>query len=163
MSSTKLQPFCSGQFVYHISLISEMVFIRTVTPYSLSYISLLACVLVYLRMKVKLILNDDVIKWRHFPCYWPFVRGIHRSPVNSPHKGQCRGVLLFSLICTWINNRKAGDLRRHRAHYDVIVICLLLLSGECWPFVWDTYLHCRAEIWGPLYQHGLTLIPAWNG
>ena len=22
--------------------------------------------------------HDDVIKWKHFPCYWPFVRGIHR-------------------------------------------------------------------------------------
>ena len=33
-------------------------------------------------------LHDDVIKWKHFQHYWPFVRGIHRSPVNSPHKGQ---------------------------------------------------------------------------
>ena len=33
-------------------------------------------------------LHDDVIKWKNFPRYWPFVRGIHRSPVNSPHKGQ---------------------------------------------------------------------------
>ena len=32
--------------------------------------------------------HDDVIKWKHFPHYWPFVGGIHRSPVNSPHKGQ---------------------------------------------------------------------------
>ena len=31
-------------------------------------------------------LNQDVIKWKHFPRYWPFVRGIHRSPVNSRHK-----------------------------------------------------------------------------
>ena len=31
--------------------------------------------------------HDDVIKWKHFPRYWPFVRVIHRSPVNSPHKG----------------------------------------------------------------------------
>ena len=41
--------------------------------------------------------------WRHqteaFPRYWPFVRWIHRSPVNSPHKGQWRGALIFSLIC----------------------------------------------------------------
>ena len=44
--------------------------------------------------------HDDVIKWKHFPRYWPFVRGIHRSPVNSPHKGQWRGALMFSLICT---------------------------------------------------------------
>ena len=38
----------------------------------------------------------DVIKWKHFPRYWPFVRGIHWSPVNSPHKGQWRGALMFS-------------------------------------------------------------------
>ena len=47
--------------------------------------------------------HDDVIKWKLFPRYWPFVRGIHRSPVNSPHKGQRRGALMFSLICIWIN------------------------------------------------------------
>ena len=34
--------------------------------------------------------HDDVIKWKHLPRYWPFVRGIHRSPVNSSHKGQWR-------------------------------------------------------------------------
>ena len=70
--------------------------------------------------------HDDVIKWKHFPRYWPFVWGIHRSPVNSPHKGQWRGALIFYLICAWINggvnNREAGDLRRHRAHNDVIVM-----------------------------------------
>ena len=80
--------------------------------------------------------HDDVIKWKHFPPYWPFVRGIHRSPLNYPHKGQWRGCFLwsaqrpvtrmFSLICVWINgwvnNHEAGDLRRYRAHYDVIVM-----------------------------------------
>ena len=44
-------------------------------------------------------IHDDVIKWKHFPRYWPFVRGNHRSPVTSPHKGQWRGTLMFSLIC----------------------------------------------------------------
>ena len=70
--------------------------------------------------------HDDVIRWKHFPHYWPFVRGIHRSPVNSPHKGQWRGGLMFSLICAWINgwinNRKAGNLRRRRAHYEIIIM-----------------------------------------
>ena len=47
--------------------------------------------------------RDDVIKWKHFPRYWPFVQEIHRSPVNSPHKGQWCGALMFSLICVWIN------------------------------------------------------------
>ena len=80
--------------------------------------------------------HDDVIKWKHFPRYWPVVRGIHRSPVNSPHKGQWRGPLMFSLICVWINgwvnNREAGDLRRYRAHYDVTVVKIVrALQREC--------------------------------
>ena len=70
--------------------------------------------------------HDIVIKWKHFPHYWPFVRVIHRSPVNYPQKGQWRGALVFSLIRAWINdcvnNREAGDLRRHCDHYDVTVI-----------------------------------------
>ena len=80
-----------------------------------------------------LAVHDDVIKWKHFSRYWPFVRGIYRPPVNSPHKGQWRGALMFSLICTriniWVNNREAGDLRRHRAHYDVIVTCSVFDGG----------------------------------
>ena len=78
------------------------------------------------QMSYKMRVHDDVIKWKYFPRYWPFVRGIHRSPVNSPHKGQWRGALMFSLICTrinsWVNNREAGDLKRNRAHYDVTVM-----------------------------------------
>ena len=46
--------------------------------------------------------------------------------VNTQHKGTWRGASMFSLICAWINvwviNREAGDLRRHQAHYDVIVM-----------------------------------------
>ena len=42
--------------------------------------------------------HDDVIKWNHFLHYWTFVRGIQRSPVNSPQKGHWRGTLMWSLI-----------------------------------------------------------------
>ena len=56
-------------------------------------------------------------KWKHFPHYRPFVQGIHWAPVNSRHKGQWWGALMFSLICTWINswvnNHEAGDFRHH--------------------------------------------------
>ena len=78
---------------------------------------------------------DDVIKWNHFPRYWPVVRGIHRSPVNSPHKSQWRGALFF-FICAWIygwvNNGEVGDLRRLRVHYDVTVMTtrLILCAGN---------------------------------
>ena len=81
--------------------------------------------------KTCILQHDDVIKWKHFPRYWPFVRGVHWSPVNSPHKGQWRGALMFSLICAWmngwVNNREAGDLRRRRGHYDVGVMIRCLL------------------------------------
>ena len=83
--------------------------------------------------------NDDVIKWKHFPCYWPFVRGIRGSLVNSAHKGQWRRALMFSLICAWtndwVNNRDADDLRRHRANYDVT-----LMNG--WTNGSDIYRKC---------------------
>ena len=58
-----------------------------------------------------------------FPRYWPFVRGIHRSPVNSPHKGPVtRGFDVFFDLHLNKQLSNAGDLGRHCAHYDVIVI-----------------------------------------
>ena len=67
-----------------------------------------------------------VIKWKHSPRYWPFVGEIHRSPVDSPHKGQWREALVISLIRVWTkvsaNNWDVGDLRRHRANHDVTVM-----------------------------------------
>ena len=82
--------------------------------------------------------HDDVIKWKHFAHYGPSVWGIHRSPVNSLHKGQWRRALMFSLICVWINgwvnNRKAGDLRRYRTHYDVTVMIALVTTIAVVPF-----------------------------
>ena len=70
--------------------------------------------------------HNEVIKWKHFPCYWSFVWGIHQSLVNSLHKGQWREAFMFSLIFAWINgwvnNAEAGDLRCHHTHYDVIVM-----------------------------------------
>ena len=81
--------------------------------------------------------HDDVIKLKHFPHYWPFVRGIHRSPMNSPHKGQWRGALMFSSICAWmndwVNNRETGYFSCHRAHYDVTVMFTPTL-GANWIF-----------------------------
>ena len=59
--------------------------------------------------------HDDVIKWKHFPRHWPLC-------------GE------FSLICVWINgwvnNREAGDLRRHRGHYDVNVMIKMYVEYQ---------------------------------
>ena len=63
--------------------------------------------------------HDDIMKWKHFRMAGPL--WIHRPPVDSTHKGQWHGDLMFSLICArtngWGNNRATGNLRRHRAHY----------------------------------------------
>ena len=98
-------------------------------------------------------LHGDVIKWTHFPRHWPFVRGIHRSPVNSPHKGQWRGALMFSLICAringWVNNREAGDLRRHRAHCDVIIMQFHIwwdILHKCCTWEWTVKSHLRGKL-----------------
>ena len=44
-------------------------------------------------------------------------------------QGQSRGTLMFSLICAWtngwVNNIEECDLKRHRAHHDVTVMCTL--------------------------------------
>ena len=89
----------------------------------------------YCRVVVELFINlllhgiyfhDDVIKWKHFSRYWPFVRGIHRSPVNSHHKRLWRGAFMFSLICAWtnvwVNNRNAGDLMTSPRYSDVTLM-----------------------------------------
>ena len=79
--------------------------------------------------------HDDVIQWTHSPRYWPFVQGIHRWPVNFPHKAQRHGALIFSLICAWANDytnsRNACDLRRHRSHCHVTVMVQMCTNG-CW-------------------------------
>ena len=90
-------------------------------------------------------LNIGKVKtwWRHqmetFSALLAIVRGIPRFPANSPHKGQWRGALMFSLINDWVTNRGTGDLRRHRAHYDVIVMRIYI-------FVFPEKLSSRKRI-----------------
>ena len=90
--------------------------------------------------------HDNVIEWKHFQCYWTFVLGIHRSPVNFPHNRHWRGALMFSLICArindWVNIRGADDLRRYCdnpgssyfAHTSRFIFprCLRLSSVKFW-------------------------------
>ena len=101
---------------------------------------------------------DDVIKWKHFPRYCPFVRGIQRSTVDYPHKGQWRGALMFSFICAWkhglTNHRDAGYSRRHHTGYDVTVMpCKqngALLMNNC--------RHSDNLLWRQIYHRGLARV-----
>ena len=92
--------------------------------------------------------------------------------VTGPLCGEFNGALMFFLIWinAWVNNHEAGDLRRHPAHYDVIVMLFFFLHYDCdvmpwkrflhhWPFVWesighwgflresDTFSLCRTSHW----------------
>ena len=97
-----------------------------------------------------------------FLRYWPFARGNHRSPVNSPHKGPWHGALKLSLICAWINvwvnKREAGELRRHQSHYDVTVILTMIRAwvvDNIHSFQMDVLAHpC------PNPNGGLTKLPS---
>ena len=105
--------------------------------------------------------HDDEIKWKHFPRYWSSVSIIHRSPMDSTHKGQWRKVLMLSLICAWTNgrrnNRDGGDLRRHLAHYRATAMCLLW-HRECEPIPVVIEIPRKVDIWSSMrsashFQH----------
>ena len=109
------------------------------------------------------VIHDDVMKWGHFPRYWPFVREF-TGPRWIPHTKamQWRGVLIFSLIFVWINgwvnNRETGDLRRYRPlwrHRNDHPACWWLTTVWChnicrqWrslPERWDELILARGEM-----------------
>ena len=88
-------------------------------------------------------INTDISWWRHqmetFSALLALCVGNSPEPVNSPHKGQWRGALMFSLICAWINgwvnNHGADNLGRQRAHYDVIVMYLGAIHQAKVPYI----------------------------
>ena len=94
--------------------------------------------------------------WKHFSRYWPIVREIHRCPMDSHHKGQWRGALMFSLMCAWTNgwanNGNAGALRPHSAHYDVVVMFPVFIGTNR-----ITYYTCS---W--IDAVGKTVVPRWK-
>ena len=79
---------------YHVQLSSKTLY-NNFDEYLLSYIHKLRDNIDEHVTQFYLPDHDDVIKWKHFPRYWPFVWEIRRSPVNSPHTGQWRGALFF--------------------------------------------------------------------
>ena len=101
-------------------------------------------------LSVCLSVHDNVIKWKYFPRDWLFVRGIHRSPVNSPHKGQWCVTWCFLWSVSekkgWVNNRYAGKLRRHCTHYDVTV----MLSA------------CLSVFLSHLFNYASIIVSSWN-
>ena len=101
--------------------------------------------------------HDDVIKWKHFPRYWPFVRGIHRSPLNYPHKGQWREALKFSLICARINSwgwwfeTLSCSLWRHCNAYKAITQRWINKFWECQATGHQLAMSTHASGWANIW------------
>ena len=69
--------------------------------------------------------HDDVIKWKHFLRYWPFVRGIHQSPVNfPPQRPVTRSFDVFfdQRLNKRLSKQWWGWWFETPAHYDVIIM-----------------------------------------
>ena len=93
-------------------------------------------------------IHDDVIEWKHFPRHWPFVRGIHRWPVNSPHKGQWRGAFDVSFdlrMNNWLSKQSLGwwfetlsrPLWRHCNDKHAYIASHYL--NQCWLIAYFAY------------------------
>ena len=88
--------------------------------------------------KAKIVVNDRIISswWRHqketFPALLAICAG--NSPVPGEFPAQrpvTRSLDVFFDLRTnngWVKNGEAGDLRRHRAHCDVIVMFVMQRS-----------------------------------
>ena len=102
--------------------------------------------------------HDDVIKMKYFPRYWPFVRGIHRSPANFLHKGQWRGALIISLILRlnkqlskqswgWWFETLWRSSWRHRNEYSIrpLVQIMAWHPFGTKPLSPPTLVHCQLD------------------
>ena len=89
--------------------------------------------------------HDDVIKWKNFPLTCP-VCGELTGHRWIPHtKASDAELWCFFCICPWINgwvnNCDAGDLKIHRARYDITLshtpLCISMISGVCVQGMWN--------------------------
>ena len=109
-------------------------------------------------ISISSLFHDHVMKWKDIPRYWPFMRGIHRSPLNSPHKSHWRGTLMFSLICAWIKGGvsygETGDLWRHSNVSRRLILAAWMY--EAW--VYDTLnIQCGAVITRSIFSKIITI------
>ena len=115
------------------------------------------------RMPLAANTHNGVIKWKHFPHYWPFVQGIHQSPVNFPHKVQRHGISMFLWsalwINGWINNHEAGELGCHCPHYDVIIMARRIAGRTAYqcPTQYKITLSHEYQVLQPCH-HGLSCL-----
>ena len=114
----------------------------------------LLCVQCHISIWVNFLFHDDAIKRS-------IVQVTGLCPVNYTHKGQWLGASMFTFFCAWTNgwgnNRDAGDLRRHRAHYDGTVMCPLLTS-ICFHVSFNALRNMQCFWW---WRHNIKTLSAF--
>ena len=90
--------------------------------------------------------QDDVIKWKRFPRYWPFVREIHRSSVDSPHKGQWRGAWIFFFDLRLHDRLSKQSRRRWLWYYVTITKCARSIQASIFWF-YSGYFGLPSNLW----------------
>ena len=98
------------------------------------------------------------------------MRVIRPPPVDSPYKGQWRGVLIFFNLCLKYgtpNNRDAGDLRRHHVFFSTRrqaitwtndgpvhwYIYAALGGGELINFISSTFIFLSSDVPSPVKSY----------
>ena len=69
--------------------------------------------------------HDEVMKWTHFSQYWPFVREIHLSPVDSLYKGpmmQSFDISIDNSLCKLLNKQSRGRWIKTPWSFDIAVM-----------------------------------------
>ena len=99
--------------------------------------------------------HDDVIKWKHFRAFLALCAGNSLVPGKASDAELWRFLWSLPWINGWVNNRKAGDLRRHRAHYDVIV-----MNWESWqrPITTSFARNCTHSMFQICVQFGSVVV-----
>ena len=94
--------------------------------------------------KIARFIHDDVIKWKHFPCYRLFVEVNHQLPVDSPHKGQWCQALIF--LCS-----PSGQMVEKTIETRVIWDVIALIMTSLWCFA-GKYTRCTCIEFAYLYM-----------
>ena len=100
--------------------------------------------------------HDDVIKWKHFPRYWPFVRGIHRPGEFSAQRSVPRSFSVFFDLRLnerlskqwwgWWFETLSRSLWRHRNESTFSIFTLVTIIISCSYLIWMSKIHISG-IW----------------
>ena len=120
----------SMQYTFHLSLFSVI-----------SQLQFILVVLAHVHRRVVLDYFHDVNTRKRSPLHWPVVRGIHRSPVNSLHKGQCLPFYIINEVGHLTTS--VDHLAEFCQNYHLAAICTQLMVKFFLQLRFIQYFDCK--------------------